>query len=172
MTGYVALLRAVNVGGTSKLPMAELRAIADELGFENARTYIASGNLIFSSRKGEAAVREMLEKRIAAHMGKPVPVIVRTAAEIREVLDANPFRDAPGRRVLATFLPEPPPANALEAALWRDGERLALGKREIYVDYCGTLLGRSKMVIPAAAKGTARNMNTVAKLAELAREKV
>ncbi len=76
----------------------------------------------------------------------------------------------PGRRVLVTFLPEPPPENALDEAKGVDGERLALGKREIYVDYCGTLLGRSKLRIPAAAKGTSRNMNSVAKLAEMAKE--
>ena len=171
MTGYVALLRAVNVGGTSRLAMSELRGIADELGFTNPATYIASGNLVFSSSKCEADVRAMLEERLAEHMGKPVPVMIRTAAEIQAALDANPFKDSPGRRVLATFLHEPPPATALEVVRNRDGERLALGRREIYVDYCGRLLGRSKLVIPAAAKGTARNMNTVAKLAELAKER-
>jgi uncharacterized protein (DUF1697 family) len=96
--------------------------------------------------------------------------MVRTAAEMAAVAKANPFKDAPGSRVLAIFLPEKPPRNALEHIRGRDGERLALGKREIYVDYCGTLLGRSKLKIPAAAVGTARNMNTVARLAELAGE--
>ncbi len=168
MTRYVALLRAVNVGGTSKLPMAKLKHIAEEAGFENARTYIASGNLIVSSKLGENAVRTRLEAAVAAHMGKPVPVIVRTAAEMAAAADANPFKDAPGRRVLATFLGAPPPKDALEDVRGHDGERLALGKREIYVDYCGALLGRSKLRIPAAAAGTARNMNTVQKLAEMA----
>lgn len=167
---FVALLRAVNVGGTSKLPMQELKGIAEQLGFDNPRTYIASGNLIFASPKSEDAVRALLEKRLERHMGKPVPVMVRTASEMADVVAANPFTDAPGRRVLVTFLREPPPEDALEQARRLDGERLALGKREIYVDYCGTLLGRSKLVIPAGATGTARNMNTVAKLAELAKE--
>lgn len=171
MTGYVALLRAVNVGGTSRLPMAELRDLAAQVGFERPSTYIASGNLIFSNGEKEETVRAMLEERLAAHMGKPVPVMVRTAAELEQVAKANPFKDAPGRRVLAIFLAEPPPNNALEDARGLDGERLALGSREIYVDYCGRLLGRSRLLIPAAAKGTARNMNTVAKLAELAKEK-
>jgi uncharacterized protein (DUF1697 family) len=112
----------------------------------------------------------MLERRLADHMGKPVEIMLRTAAEMAAVARANPFADAPGRRVLVTFLAEPPPQGALDEARGRDGERLALGKREIYVDYCGTLLGRSKLRIPAAARGTARNMNSVAKLAEMARE--
>jgi len=170
MTGYVALLRAVNVGGTGKLPMAELKRIAEELGFGSPRTFIASGNLIFTSDKSEAQVQAALEQALAAHMAKPVAVMVRTAAEMAAVANANPFADAPGRRVLATFLSEPPPKDALDEAKGLDGERMALGKREIYVDYCGTLLGRSKLRIPAAAKGTARNMNSVAKLAEMAKE--
>lgn len=170
MTTYVALLRAVNVGGTSKLPMADLKRIAEELGFDGARTYIASGNLLFSSNDTEAAVRTRLEAALAKHMGKPVPVMIRTAAEMAAVADGNPFKDAPGRRVLATFLGEPPARDALADVRNLDGERIALGRREIYVDYCGTLLGRSKLKVPAAAAGTARNMNTVAKLAELAKE--
>ncbi len=170
MTAFVALLRAVNVGGTSKLPMAELKAIAEELKFGNPRTFIASGNLVFTSNMGEAQVTKALEQAIAAHMGKPVPVMVRTAAEMAAVANANPFKDAPGRRVLVTFLPEAPAKDSLEYAKGHDGERLALGKREIYVDYCGTLLGRSKLRIPAAEKGTGRNMNSVAKLAEMAAE--
>ena len=72
--------------------------------------------------------------------------------------------------MLATFLAEAPPEDALDQAKNLDGERLALGTREIYVDYCGFLLGRSKLKIPAAEKGTARNMNSVAKLAEMAGE--
>ncbi len=170
MTNYVALLRAVNVGGTSKLPMTELKRIAEEAGFQGARTYIASGNLIFSSGLSEEAAREALEARLEEHMAKPVPVMIRSAAEMAAVARTNPFADAPGRRVLVTFLAEPPPKDALNFARGLDGERLALGEREIYVDYCGRLLGRSKLRIPAAAAGTARNMNTVAKLAELAKE--
>jgi uncharacterized protein (DUF1697 family) len=170
MTAYVALLRAVNVGGTSKLPMADLKRLAEEIGLGSARTYIASGNLIFTSDATERKVRDLLEAKLSEYMRKPVPVMVRTALEMDAVANGNPFGDAPGRRVLVTFLADPPSSNALQAVRGLDGERMALGKREIYVDYCGRLLGRSKLAIPAAAKGTARNMNTVAKLAELARE--
>ncbi len=170
MTSYVALLRAVNVGGTSKLPMADLRRIAGELGFANPRTFIASGNLLFASDDSESAVRARLEAGLADLMGKRVPVMIRSAAELALIAAGHPFADAPGRRVLVTFLNEPPPQDALEHVRNRHGERLALGNREIYVDYCGTLLGRSKLRIPAAEKGTARNMNTVAKLADMARE--
>jgi uncharacterized protein (DUF1697 family) len=170
MTSYVALLRAVNVGGTSKLAMADLRRIAEELGFSHPRTFIASGNLLVASEEGASAVRARIEDRLVEHMGKRVPVIVRTAAELAQVAEANPFGDAPSRRVLVTFLDKAPPADTLDHVKNRDGERIAVGTREIYVDYCGTLLGRSKLRIPAAEAGTARNMNTVARLAEMARE--
>jgi uncharacterized protein (DUF1697 family) len=170
VTAYVALLRAVNVGGTGKLPMTELKRIAEGLGFGSPRTFIASGNLLFTSDKREDDVRDKLEEALANHMGKPVAVMVRTAAEMAAVAKASPFADAPGRRVMVTFLAEPPPKGALDEARGHDGERLALGKREIYVDYCGTLLGRAKLRIPAAAQGTARNMNSVAKLAEMAKD--
>ncbi len=168
MSGFVALLRAVNVGGTSKLPMADLRSIAEELDLGSPRTFIASGNLVFTSDEGESELREKLETRIARHMGKTVPVMIRTAEEMAAVAAGNPFADAPGRRVLVTFLAEPPPKDALEDLRGHEGERLALGTREIYVDYCGRLLGRSRLRIPPAEKGTARNMNTVQALAEMA----
>jgi uncharacterized protein (DUF1697 family) len=168
VTAFIALLRAVNVGGTGKLPMAALRAIAEELGLGNPRTLIASGNLVFTSDGTDAEARALLEERLAEHMGKRVPVLIRTAAEMAAVAAANPFSDAPGRRVLVTFLSHAPPADALDDARGLDGERLALGRREIYIDYCGALLGRSKLRVPSAANGTARNMNTVQKLADMA----
>ncbi len=93
MTTYVALLRAVNVGGR-KLRMSDLKAIADEAGLGKARTFIASGNLVFASTKSEAAVARLLEERLKAHMKAEVPVLVRTAAEMAAVGQANPFADA------------------------------------------------------------------------------
>ena len=168
MTSYVALLRAVNVGGTGKLPMAELKVMADVLGFTGARTYIASGNLLFRSSLGEAEVKAALEARLAACAGRPVGVLVRTAAELAEIRDTNPFPDAPGHRVVAILLDTAPSADALAHARHVNGEEMALGGREIYVRYSDTGMAGSKLVIPAARLGTGRNMNTVVKLAELA----
>ena len=168
MTSYVALLRAVNVGGR-QLAMADLKAIAEDLGLESPRTYIASGNLLFASSKSESAVRKQLEQALAEEMPSDVPVRVRTASEMAAAVKTNPFADEPGNRVVAIFLDGAPPADALEKATNIADERMALGKREFYVHYPSGQ-GRSKLKIPAAAKGTARNMNTVAKLAELAKE--
>jgi uncharacterized protein (DUF1697 family) len=167
MTSYVALLRAANVGGTGKLPMAELKAMAERAGFIRARTYIASGNLLFESDRSEAEVKAELERALDAYAGKPVGVLVRTACELAEVLAANPFAHAPGNRAMAIFLDRPPPPDALEAVSGRKDEALALGRREIYVHYPGGM-AHSKLRIPAARAGTARNLNTVAKLAQIA----
>ncbi len=168
MTAYVALLRAVNVGGR-QLAMADLKAAADELGLETARTYIASGNLLFASAKSEPALKSALERALTEHMSKPVDVMLRTAAEMGAVAAANPFAAEPGNRVVAIFFDEPPGAAAIDGAKHVADERLALGRREIYVHYPSGQ-GRSKLKLGTRAPGTARNMNTVAKLAELARE--
>lgn len=168
MTSYVALLRAVNLFGRPLL-MNDLKRIAGEVGLESVRTYIASGNLLFTSSKGERALKSALESAVEKHMGKPIGVLVRTAREMAAVAEANPFADHPGNRVVAIFLDEAPAKDALDQAKNVAGERMALGKREIYVHYPSGQ-GASKLKIPAAGAGTARNMNTVARLAELAKE--
>ncbi len=168
MPVYIALLRAVNVGGTGLLPMAELKAVCEAEGFSSVQTYIASGNVVFGARPSAAKVKAALEKRLQARAGKPVAVAVRTADEMDAVLKANPFPGAPGKRVVAIFLDEKPPGDALDHVRGQGSEEMRLGEREIYVRY-GEDMGRSKLDIPAARAGTARNMNTVAKLVELAR---
>ena len=168
MTAYVALLRAVNLGGR-QLKMSDLKTIALDLGLDSPRTFIASGNLLFRSDKTEAKLKAELERALDGHMGKPVGVMVRTAAELAEAVAANPFSEEAGNLVVAIFLDEAPPPDAASSAMNVTDERLALGAREIYVHYPSGQ-GRSKLRIKAAARGTARNMNTVAKLAELARE--
>ena len=169
MIAFVALLRAVNVGGTGKLPMTDLKAICEELGFGAVRTYIASGNVVFTSRKSEAAVKSALEKRLAAYAGKPVGVLVRSAAEMAQVASDNPFPNAAPNRTMAVFLDRAPPADTLANVRGQKDEQIKLGRREIYVHY-GEGMARSKLVIPAAKAGTARNMNTVATLAKMAAE--
>lgn len=168
MTVYVALLRAVNVGGR-KLAMADLKAIAEELGFESVGTFIASGNLLFASSKSEAEVGRLLEDRLRKHMGAEVPVMVRTASEMAAVAEANPFSGEPPSKVAAIFLEKAPPKDSIAQARGIADEQLALGRREIYVHYPGGM-GRSSLRLPAQAAGTARNMNTVARLAQLAKE--
>ena len=168
MTSYVALLRAVNIRGR-QLKMADLKRIASGIGLDSPRTFIASGNLLFASNMAEAKVKAELETALTEHMGKPVEVMVRTAKEMADAAAANPFSDQPGNKVAAIFFDEPPNAQAIDSAKNIADERLALGTREIYVHYPSGQ-GRSKLKLGTRAAGTARNMNTVAKLAELAKE--
>ena len=167
MTRYIALLRAVNVGGTGKLPMADLKAICSSAGFARIETYIASGNVIFDSDANPLRVKAELEARLLAYAGKPVGAVIRTAPEMAAVLAANPFPAAEPKYTYAIFLDNRPPADALDHVTGQNGEEIRLAGREIFVHY-GSGMGRSKLRIPAAKSGTGRNMNTVAKLAALA----
>jgi len=167
MTSFVALLRAVNVGGTGKLPMSELMALCEAAGFARVRTWIASGNVVFESDRGETEVKASLEGALAGYAGKPVGVMVRTGREMAAVLAANPFPDRAPNRTVAIFLDTAPGADALAGVTGQDGEEIGLGGREIYVHY-GAGMADSKLKIAAAKTGTARNINTVAKLAEMA----
>ena len=167
MTKYIALLRAVNVGGTGKLAMADLKALCHEAGFTDVETYIASGNVVFDGKLASAKAKSALESQTLAFAGKPIGVVVRTASQMHAILDANPFVAAKPNYTVAVFLDEPPPRDALDHATGQANEEMRLGEREIFVHYPSGM-GRSKLKIPAAKNGTARNMNTVAKLAEMA----
>jgi uncharacterized protein (DUF1697 family) len=162
----VALLRAVNVGGTGKLPMAELRAMGEACGFAAVRTYIASGNLLFESALPEAEVQAALEARLEIYAGKRVPVLVRSALELAAIVAANPFPDAHGSRHMVFFYDQPPAPDLITRCRDINGEQLALGTRELHVDY-GEGIRFTKLKIPGKEDRTGRNMNTVKKLAEL-----
>ena len=166
-TVFVLLLRAVNVGGTGKLPMNELKRLCEKAGFRNVQTYIASGNVVAERDGSGTQAKAALEAELKAYAGKPVGVIVRTAAEMAKVVALNPFADSAANRTVAIFLDHAPPPDALKAVKGQANEEIRLSEREIYVHYPDGI-GRSKLRIPAARDGTARNMNTVAKLAVMA----
>src|SRR5262249_24478552 len=121
---------------------------------------------VFESKAASAKVKAELEARLHEYAGKPIGVVVRTAAEMRAVIKANPFPDAEGKYTYAIFLDHTPPRDALDHVTDQSHEKMSLGEREIFVHYPSGM-GRSKLKIPAAKTGTARNMNTVAKLAEM-----
>ncbi len=166
-TSYVALLRAVNVGGTGKLPMKELKTMCEEAGFESVRTYIASGNVVFRSDDDPAKVKEILENRLADYAGKKVEVFVRTAREMRDLLEINPFPDEPGNKVAVFFLDRKPPSDLDGRAKGVDNETFRPAAREIFIHYPEGL-GRSKLSFGSGIVGTTRNLNTVTKLAAMA----
>ena len=169
MTAYVALLRAVNLGG-STLAMADLKRLCEEAGYRRGPNLHRQRQCRVRKRSARRPrSRPTVEERLKSHAGKRIDVMVRTADEMRELAEAFPFkavakqprrRDLPRRHAAA---------DALQAITGQaDDEKVALGKREIYVAYGKTGIGRSKLKIPAANAGTARNINTVQKLAEMA----
>ncbi|HEY2785735.1 MAG TPA: DUF1697 domain-containing protein [Fimbriiglobus sp.] len=166
MPTYVALLRAVNVGGTGKLPMKDLVKLCTKLGFADVRTFIQSGNVVFRSKLGERAVRTKLEVALTEKMGKPADVIVRTGPEMKAVLAANPFPDAEPAKVGVFLMNEQVNQALMERIFAPTGEKVGAGKREVYV-YFPNGMGRSKFKIPKAV-GTVRNINSIAKLATMA----
>lgn len=168
MASYVALLRAVNVGGTGKLSMTKLRALCEDAGFDDVRTYIQSGNVIFGSRLNEGKVKAKLEKELTRLMGKPQTVFVRSASELMSVVKRNPFANEPSNFVVAVVLEKRAPKSSLKNLVAPGGEEVRLSGREIFI-YYPKGQGRSKLVLPIRSEGTARNMNTVLKLTELLR---
>ncbi|MEL7299406.1 MAG: DUF1697 domain-containing protein [Pseudomonadota bacterium] len=160
---YAAFLRAVNVAGQGKLPMAELRALCAGLGFTNVRTYIQSGNAVFD---GEGPVRAALERALRVHMGRPAGVVLRTGPELEDLLAAMPFPEAAPNRVgVMLFNEELGELSAADQFLaGQTDEEVVPGPRALLIHFPSGM-GRSKLRIPGAAHGTMRNLNTLRKVA-------
>jgi uncharacterized protein (DUF1697 family) len=170
MTVYIALLRAVNVGGTGMLAMKDLSRMCTGLGFESVRTYIQSGNVVFKSRLARTRVLAALERALNAHMGKKIDVVLREASELRRVLEANPFREFEPSKVTVAFCAMPVDKKACAKVVAPGGERVVAAAHEIYVYYPDGM-GRSKLKLPITGGAvTVRNINTVTKLLAIADE--
>ena len=167
MASYVALLRAVNVGAGEKLPMKELKRLAEEAGFEQVSTYIASGNLVFETNDKPDRVKSILEQRIEDFCGMHIDVFVRTAREMMDLVEANPYNDEPGNKTAVLFLEKHPPNDLDKTAKGVAEETFEAADREVFIHYPDGL-GRSKLKLDVGS-GTVRNMNTVTKLAEMAK---
>lgn len=187
MATYIALLRGVNIAGNT-LKMDRLRSLCGQLGFENSRTYVQSGNVLFESDSPAADCVKLLEDKLIGHTRLPVSVIIRTPAQLKKVLRNNPFPDAtpdlaadekkksPNQpfKLYVAFLRTAPKQDALkklrETPIGKDQFHIA-GK-EIYLRYA-VGYGNSKMTNNLFEKllttrATTRNWNTVCKLCELA----
>jgi uncharacterized protein (DUF1697 family) len=162
---FVALVRALNVGGTGKLAMSDLIDSCEQAGFTDAKTYIQSGNVVFESAGSEPKVKAALEKSLAKKMGGAIDVLVRSHKELTALLAKNPFADAAPNQVVVFFLDEPPKKDEL-AAKGADGERVHAFGRDVFVHYPNGQ-GRSKLKLAFVKRSTGRNLNTVRKLAEL-----
>ncbi|MFF5444083.1 DUF1697 domain-containing protein [Streptomyces sp. NPDC012888] len=175
---YAALLRGINVGGSRKVPMADLRTVLEELGHSGVRTYLQSGNAVFeTAERDPAALARELERAIETRFGFRVACLVADGDYLRAVADACPFPAAElqGKQLHATFLSEQPAGDRF-AHIDRDAflpEEFRVGDKVLYL-YAPEGLGRSKLAEalarPAVTKGidaTTRNWNTVVKLVEL-----
>ena len=177
MSVIISLLRGVNVGGHNKIKMEALKALYESLGLEDAQTYVQSGNVVFKSDERDLAqLGKRIEGAIERKFGFRPGVVLRTARELKDVAQRNPFakrRDIETNKLHVMFLLAELSAESRTAVLNIKGhpEEVRLDGRELYI-YFPHGMGRSKLVpvLERALKksGTARNWNTVAKLLEMA----
>jgi uncharacterized protein (DUF1697 family) len=173
MTGYVSLLRAVNVGGANRIAMADLREVYESLGLADVATYVQSGNVVFGAPKADPAkLTKEIEAALARRFGSAIATATRTAAELKSIIAANPFAKeaaADPTKVVVIFLPGPPTAAEREklAQPVAGPERVMAAGADVYIHYPNGQ-GRSKLKLPVRSTGTARNWRTVVTLAEMA----
>ena len=174
MARYALLLRGVNVGTKNKLPMADLRAMLEKIGCEDVATYVQSGNAVLTTSLPKAKLLAAAEKALGEYMGRPIATTVRTEAELKAIVDGNPFEDVADnpKYLCVTFLLGRPKAATLAPLADRDWgpELFHVSGDQIYTWYPDGQ-GRSDL---AAALGklkfegiaTTRNWNTVLKLSD------
>ena len=143
---WVALLRAVNVGGTGKIEMARLRAAAEAAGLDGVQSYIASGNLVFSGSDDEAEVRQVLTGAITGEFGWCPGLLMRSGAEMAAVQARDPFPEAEGSKVLVLFVDGD---ISTDDVRHQSDEQIVPGEREMFIHF-PTGMGRSRLVIPSA----------------------
>ncbi len=177
MTAFVSLFRGINVGGHHKIRMDELKDVHEVLGFKDVFPYIQSGNVVFTSDDTDVAqLRRHIEDGFEQKFGFHVEVIVRTSAELREIIENNPFQSQPGKEskwVVVMFLATHPDDTAWESLIktYAGPEELFITGKEMYI-YYPSGIGRSKLTNTLIEKklktpGTARNWNTVHQLQKL-----
>ncbi|GIO13757.1 hypothetical protein J19TS2_33120 [Cohnella xylanilytica] len=183
MATYVALLRGINVGGKNKIKMADLKREFENLGYGSVRTYIQSGNVLFESDEGEAALRESIEGKIDSAFGIPAKVILRTSDELSRLAAGCPFSPeeiaeaealGQGESLYVSMMADEPSAEGvakLAAAYPADGEdKYVIRGRDVYLLFRGSVrdsklaMHLGKLDVPA----TTRNWKTLGKLVELA----
>jgi len=180
MPTYIAMLRGINVGGNKKVPMERLRAMFEELGFEQVATYIQSGNVVFEAAKHSPLdLSKKIEERMLAEFGFPASVITRTVEELGKAIRNNPFPKQSGTdpsKVHIAFLSNIPRADAVKKleALATTSEQLRHSGRETYLYYRDGM-GRAKLTGSVLEKvlsvtATARNWNTVNQIYRMAAE--
>lgn len=183
MPTYVAMLRGINVLGRKRVEMARLRKMFEAMGFEQVRTYIQSGNVVFrAARSSPLALSRKIEDRMMKEFGFSALVMTRTAKELGQAIEGNPFvkegRSEPSK-VFIGFMAQTPEGDAIEKLRARatKAERMHCGDKEIYVYYVDGM-GKAKVLTHGvlekalAVRVTMRNWNTVSKLHEMAGDRL
>jgi uncharacterized protein (DUF1697 family) len=172
MTTYVALLRGINLASRRRVAMADLRAWLGELGYTDVRTHLQSGNAVFRTAKRQATVLRELERRLAERAGFQIDCVLRTAEELRAVVDHDPLGEVATNpsRYLVSFLggPVTPPELAPDRFA---PELFSVGEREVYFWVPDGIQNSRLLAAFPARKGevsTVRNWNTVTRLLTLA----
>jgi uncharacterized protein (DUF1697 family) len=178
VTRQIVFLRGINVGGHRRVPMGDLRALLEGLGYEGVRTHLQSGNVVLESNASPAALGKAIEKGIAAELGVDVEVFVRTRDELADVIARDPLGKVAHNpsRYLVSFLSAKPKAVRVREAKAVDvePEQFVISGREIYAWHPdGVHASKLAKVLSERRLGvtaTARNWNTVTKLLALADE--
>jgi uncharacterized protein (DUF1697 family) len=175
MTRYVLLLRGVNVGTKNSLPMSELRTMLTTVGCVDVQTYVQSGNAVFRTTLGTAALTRGIETALERRMGRPIATTLRTAAQMRAVVDRNPLVGLTTSltQLCVTFLSKTPSPSQLTTLHGRDWEpeRLHVTGTEIYTWYpngqARSPLAAAIAKLPLPGTVTTRNWNSVLRLLEM-----
>ncbi|MBI3193984.1 MAG: DUF1697 domain-containing protein [Ignavibacteriae bacterium] len=182
MRVFIAMLRGINVSGQKRVPMNELKALYEEIQFQNVTTYIQSGNVVFSSEVSDANIlSKKIEEKIFKKFGFEVPVIIRTMKEMQAVIKNNPFlkeKNIDTERLYITYLSVTPTKDKLE----KTGEynfapdRFAIKGKEVYL-YCPISYGNSKLnnnffENKLQVTATTRNWKTTNELLRIAQEDI
>lgn len=163
---HVALLRGINLGPTRKVPMAELRGLAEGLGWTGVSTYVNSGNLLFTAAGPEELLAAALSAALADRFGFAVPVAVRSADELRAAVAATPFPDGDPKRVCVCFLRQAPDDAARERLLAaaRGDERVEVIGRELHLHFpdgqADSVLASRLIALVGQEVATTRNLST------------
>jgi uncharacterized protein (DUF1697 family) len=177
MKRYALLLRGVNVGTKNSLPMAELRSMLGKLGCSEVQTYVQSGNALFATEMGAAALTKAIEAALERFMGRPIATTLRSLAEMKAIVAANPFEAlvTEPKYLCVTFLSHAPAKAevlALHAADW-EPERFEVSGKEIYTWHpsgqARSPLAQALGKLALRGAVTTRNWNSVTKLLEMLR---
>jgi uncharacterized protein (DUF1697 family) len=176
MARYVVLLRGINLGSSRRVAMGGLRALLEELGYEDVRTHLQSGNVLLSTAAKAADLPARLERELEEALGMKIAVVVRSRAQLAKIVEADPLGDVADdpKRYVVTFLSGKPDAKAVRELVAQDfaPERVTASGREIHTWHPDGIqkskLARAVGDDRFGVVGTARNWNTVTKLLELA----